>query len=745
MRPETPFSKSMRDVPAKPATKKNYTSNQPFAFLKISFLLLLLFFIKLGQIFRLPWGFGLLLRHRKRGRPRKKSLKWTIVLGVIVFLFLIYSLVFAKLLALLPSPYQLTSAQRPLTTEIYDRNGRLLYQIYEGRNRKLTQLENLPPYLIQATVAIEDKHFFTHPGVDPAGIIRALKFNLASQSSTHRSNDLPDVLQGGSTITQQLIKNTLLTPDQTLSRKIKEALLAFWVERIYNKEDILTMYFNEAPYGGPAWGIEAASEMYFGKETKNLSLSEASFLAGLPAAPTEYSPYGAHPEKGLERQKEVLRRMVEDSYITKEQAEQTSLQPLTFQPPTSNIQAPHFVMYVRSLLAAEYGERVVSQGGLKVTTTLDLSIQEMAENVVAEEVGKLGKLKVGNGAAMVTDPRNGQILAMVGSKDYFDPQGGNFNVTLALRQPGSSIKVVTYATAFKQGLTPGAILLDTPATFPNPWGPSYSPKNYDGTFHGAVTLRTALGSSYNVPAVKVLNMVGLPAMLQTARDMGITTLNQPENYGLSLTLGGGAVRMLDMMTAYGTLAAEGVKFTPQAILKVTDAYGNVLEDHQQASGKRVLTEEVAYLLDHILADNGARTPAFGPNSLLVVPGHTVAAKTGTSDDKRDNWTFGFSPEIMVGAWVGNNDNSPMDPQLSSGITGATPIWNKIMSNLLLGKPDLVFKRPKGIIETTVRGHKDLAIVGQAPKEAVGYKKVKQKDEATDPFSAFTPKEAQAIR
>lgn len=730
-----------------PSTVLPLVKNFPYLVIRLSLFLLwfmLLRVIWVGAITRylvytlLTWVVSIF--QSQNFRPKVKSIKKLsasfnfhlpriprakILVILLVVAFIAYSQVIIKLAAQIPSPTQLTTTQRPLTTEIYDRNGKLLYQIYEGRNRKLVKLEDLPQDLINATVAIEDKHFFTHPGVDLLGIIRAFRTNLKEGK-----------LEGASTITQQLIKNIMLTPEKTYQRKIKEALLAFWAERIYSKQEILQMYFNEAPYGGPAWGIETASETYFGKSAKNLNLTEIAFLAGLPASPTEFSPYGTHPEKGLKRQAEVLRRMMEDGYITQAQAQQALEKKPVFKPPRQEIKAPHFVMYVRSILASRFGERTVSQGGLKVVTSLDLEVQQMAESVVADQVSKLSLLKVGNGAAMVTKAQTGEILAMVGSKDYFNPKEGNFNVTLALRQPGSSIKPVTYATAFKQGFTPATIIWDTPTTFPNPWGKAYSPVNYDSRFHGPVTIRTALGSSYNVPAVKILNTIGLPQMLQTAKEMGITTLDKHESYGLSLTLGGGAVTMLDMMSVYGTLASGGLNHQPQAILKVTDSFGNVLENYQQTGGNRSLTEEVAYLINHILADNNARTPAFGPNSLLIIPGKTVAVKTGTSDDKKDNWALGYTPELVVGAWVGNNNNSPMDPRLTSGITGATPIWHDIMKNLISQRPDLAFKRPKGIIEVTVNGRKDLAISDQTPKVVVGLKRSERKNSSINinPFS-----------
>jgi 1A family penicillin-binding protein len=692
--------------------------------------------------------------HKKRGRPKKERTlseelkkhnilyrflinRYSLSLGLltlfIVFFFYSYMLVTAA--RNLPSPEKLSESNGPLTTEIYDRNGKLLYRLYEGKNRSLSKLNELPPYLVQATIAIEDKHFYSHPGVDIQGITRAAVDYVQSG----------EIQGGGSTITQQLIKNTLLTPEQTVKRKIKEVVLAFWAERIFSKEEILQMYFNEVAYGGPAWGISAAAQTYFSKDPKDLTLAESTYLAGLPASPTTYSPYGVYPELGKMRQQQVLRRMVEDGFISEEQASAALQEELKINPPISQINAPHFVMYVRQVLSQKYGERMVSQGGLKVTTTLDLGIQEMAEQVVSQEVANLTSLNVSNGAAMVTDAKTGHILAMVGSRDYFDPNGGNFNVAIALRQPGSSIKPITYVTGFKQGFTPGNLLLDTPITFRNAWE-SYAPVNYDGKFHGPVTIRTALGSSYNIPAVKMLSMVGIPEMISTAKDLGINSFNKPERYGLSLTLGGGEVKMVEMMAAYGTFSQEGVRFTSEPILKVLDSQNKVLEDNTIPEGKRVLSPEIAYMVTDVMADNKARTPAFGSNSLLNIPGHIVAVKTGTTDNKRDNWTFGYTPEFVVGVWVGNNNNMPMHPQLTSGITGAAPIWHKIMSGVLKDRPNVAFSRPSTVIEGTVDGKRDLVVAGQKTKSILGFRNQpdptdpsgnKQNITYTDPFSTIT--------
>jgi 1A family penicillin-binding protein len=680
---------------------------------------------------------------RSRGRPRSRPLslylqyKFTPLklwlnkffpkpvrfgLGLILTLVVIfyYSSVLIRIAHELPSPTKLSDVNDELTTTFYDRNGQVLYRLFDDKNRYLVKLEETPTYLQQATISIEDKNFYSHQGFDLEGITRA-----ALSYFEHK-----EVLQGGSTITQQLIKNTLLSPEQTFQRKIKEVVLAFWAERIFSKHDILQMYLNEVPYGGTSFGIAAASQTYFGKSPKELSLAEAAYLAGLPASPTAYSPYGANPQLGKMRQKEVLSRMTEDGYITKKQAQDAYNEQLNIKPELAEIKAPHFVMYVKQLLTEKYGEKMVSQGGLKVYTSLDLNLQNMAQGVVADQVKQLSNLNVSNGAAEIVDAKTGQILAMVGSKDYWQDGYGSFNVATALRQPGSSIKPITYATGFKIGYSPGSVMLDAPIAFTNAWE-TYAPVNYDGRFHGPVTIRTALGSSYNIPAVKMLNMVGIPSMLQTAHDMGITTLNDTDRYGLSLTLGGGEVKLVDMMTVYDTFSQMGVRHDPVAVLKVTDPSGQVLEDNTEDNGKRVLPASIAFLITDILKDNNARTPAFGPKSLLIINGHTVAVKTGTTDSKKDNWAFGYTPDYVVGAWVGNNNGDPMNPALSSGVTGASPIWHDIFTKLLDGKADLAFQRPPDVVDGMVDGHKDLVISGQT-KTIIGLNSQKHEEEKKTP-------------
>ncbi len=590
----------------------------------------------------------------------------------------------------LPSPQRLSQRPQSLTTKIYDRNGHLLYKVFRGENRTPISLEELPAYVIQATIAIEDKDFYRHRGLSLQGILRAAYQNLFLGKKT-----------GGSTITQQLIKNALLTSEKTWRRKIKEAVLALLVERMYSKNQILEMYFNEVGYGGSAYGIEEASQRYFGKHARELSLAEAALLAGLPASPTRYSPFGHSPELAKERQAIVLRRMVEDGYVTDTQMKEVLARQIILAPQETEILAPHFVMYVKDLLAQDYGEKMVEEGGLEVKTSLDLETQEMAQKVVNEEIKKLGNLHITNGAALITNPKTGEILAMVGSKDYFAKDiDGNVNVTTALRQPGSSIKPVNYSIALENGFTPATLIDDSPITYQVPGQPPYSPQNYDLASHGQVSLRTALGSSYNVPAVKVLAAFGVQKMIQRGREMGITSWNNPSRYGLSLTLGGGEVKMTDMAVVFGVLANGGIRVDLNPILEVKDSRGKILENHSQGRESPVLNPGIAYLLTNILADNAARTPAFGGSSQLYIPNRPVAVKTGTTQNLRDNWTIGYSPSRLTAVWVGNNNGSAMS-YVASGVTGASPIWRRIMDSLLKDQPIEEFPEPEEIEEVEV--------------------------------------------
>lgn len=591
----------------------------------------------------------------------------------------------------LPSPDKVVRREG-FSTKILDRNGEVLYDIYENQRRTPVSLNDIPLYLRQATVAVEDKNFYKHQGFDVTGYLRAI-FNIVVR---HK-------LQGGSTLTQQLVKNTLLTSERTLFRKIREFILAIQIERKYTKDEILQMYLNEAPYGGTAWGVEAASELYFGKSVKDLNLIESAILAGLPQRPSVYSPYSSTPKAYVDRTKSVLRRMREDGYITKEQEDEAvkQLENVQFKPKETGFKAPHFVQYVQKVLEEKYSEDVVTRGGLKVTTTLDLKLQEKAQDIVKEEIAKVEKLNITNGAAVVLDPETGEILAMVGSKNFSDPNyDGQVNVTLSLRQPGSAIKPITYAAAFKKGYTPSTLLMDVPTEFgTGQGGKPYKPVNYDGKYRGPVQVRYALGNSLNIPAVKMLALVGIENTLRLAYDLGINSLEPTRDtlskVGLSLTLGGGEVRLLELTNAYCAFANQGYRVDPVAILKVEDLNGKVLEEVKPKKSKSVISPQVAYLIANILSDNDARKDVFGPNSLLNIPGRTVMVKTGTTNDKRDNWAIGGNTQVMVGVWVGNNDNSEMK-QVASGVSGASPIWRRILLEALSGKPNIGFERPDGI-------------------------------------------------
>jgi penicillin-binding protein 1C len=620
--------------------------------------------------------------------PTKTEQIKSFVAGICVtVLFFILPYNAYQWLKALPNPQLLTQRDVEVTTKIFDRNGVLLYEIYADQNRTPLPLAQIPKLMQEATISIEDKNFYQHPGFSVTGILRAARETLLNKQ-----------IQGGSTITQQLIKSALLTPEISITRKVKEIILAFWAERLYTKNQILEMYLNQVPYGGTAWGIEAASQTYFGTTVSSLNLAQIAILAGLPAAPSEYSPFNSHPEKAFERQKEVLRRMTEDHYITPQQEQDALATPIKFMTPRVPIRAPHFVMYVKDLLEQRYGPRLVEQGGLRITTSLDSTMQEKAEGIVRTQIDSLAGLRVGNGAALVTNPKTGEILAMVGSKDYFDTaHDGNVNVTTSLRQPGSSIKVVNYSAALENGFTAATILDDSPVVYQTVGSPPYAPVNYDGKFHGLIPLRYAFANSYNVPAVKTLAKIGVSTMVDKGRAMGIESWTDPSRFGLSLTLGGGDVTMLDMARVYGTLANNGQMTGLQPILEVTDYSGQVLEKNTKASGVAAVKPGVAWIISNILSDNAARTAAFGPNSSLVIPGKTVSVKTGTTDSKRDNWTIGYTPSLLTVVWVGNNNNAPMDPLLTSGITGAAPIWHDIMTEFLKDKPDEVAAKPDDVI------------------------------------------------
>jgi penicillin-binding protein 1C len=623
--------------------------------------------------------------------PVRIALSLTLTILIIAGSTWIYFFVFKDL----PSVQDLAEREQPMTTKILDRNGVVLFRIYKDENRTLIPLSQVPQHMIYATIAIEDKDFYSHHGFSIRGITRALIANSKGET-----------VQGGSTITQQLVKNRLLTPEKTLQRKIKEIVLAILVDQTYTKQEILEMYFNEVAYGGSTYGVEEAAHRYFDKSAHDLTLGESALLAGLPQAPSAYTPFGSTPELAYGRQEEVLRRMVEDEYITPEQADAAKKEVLVFRTDRVDIRAPHFVMYIKKLLAELYGEEMVNEGGLEVRTSLDIGLQDEAQKVVTEELEKLARLRINNGAALVTNPKTGEVLAMVGSKNYFDfEHDGQVNVTLRPRQPGSSIKPLTYAVAFERGKNPSTVEDDAPITYHIPGSRPYSPKNYDGRFHGRVTLRESLGSSYNIPAVKLLAWVGLDNVINKGQQMGITTWGDRRRFGLSLTLGGGEVLMIDMAKLYGTFANQGYTVDTNPLLEVKNHKGEIIYINDcvktgECPRSKTLDTRVAYQITNVLSDNGARTPAFGPRSDLVIPNQEVAVKTGTTNNLRDNWTIGYTTDRLVAVWVGNNDNTPMS-YVASGVTGASPIWNKIIRSMLDDANPHHFAGPEGMIKVQI--------------------------------------------
>ena len=658
----------------------------------------------------------------------------TVFLAFLALLFFAIFILFAWYARDLPAPGKLSQATSA-STVFYDRDNKVLFELSKDRNRVPVQISNISKYLKEGTVAIEDKNFYHHNGVSEAGIIRSALSILFKRQ-----------VQGGSTITQQLIKNVLLGSERSMSRKVKEIILASEVERRYSKDEILEMYLNEAPYGGSFWGVESAAMGYFGKPSKDLDLVQSAFLAGLPQSPSYYSPFIGKKDAWKGRTTDVLRRMREDHYITSkdEQNALKQLDSMKFSSPKLSINAPHFVFYVNEWLKKEYGEKILDQG-LKVKTTLSLDIQNKTQQIVNEEVKKLKSANVDNGAAVVMDSKTGEILAMVGSYDFNDEDYGKFNVAVdGMRQPGSALKPITYATAFEKGYTPSTMLMDLKTTFSSQGGKDFIPVNYDGKFRGPVQLRFALGNSFNIPAVKLLAMIGVKDFLTKANDMGLSTLAPTQSnmnrFGLAITLGGGEVTLLDLTSAYSVFARGGEKINYKPILEVKDYKGKNLYKAPDEKRKQVVSPEATFLVSHILSDNVARSEAFGSSSYLRMPGKTVAVKTGTTDEKRDNWAIGFTKSVTVGVWVGNHDNAPMSQKVASGVTGASPIWNRIMTELLKKYSDGIMDKPDKVksleIDSFLGGlpkdgypkRSEYFIDGTQPKDVSPfYKKIGDKD------------------
>lgn len=643
-----------------------------------------------------------------------KTLIWLSIVGVTIAAFLIIA-IFFYFSKDLPTTEEITNFRIAQSTKIYDRTGKiLLYEISGEQRRTVIPFEEIPYYLKQATITIEDERFYEEPAFDWKGIIRAFLINLKQGK----------IVQGGSTITQQLAKKVFLSDEKTISRKIKEFILAIKLSKYYSKDQILALYLNQIPYGSTAYGVEAASQLFFNKSVKELNLAESAILAALPKAPTYYSPWGSHQKELLERARLIIKKMYELGKITKEERDEALKYKPVFAPPYKGIKAPHFVIAVQDYLTQKYGEDFVRNNGLKVITTLDWELQQVAEKVVAEGAKRNEELYQGKNAALVAqDPKTGQILALVGSRDYFDTKNeGNFNVaTQGLRQPGSALKPFVYLTAFKKGYTPQTILFDVPTEFNvgNPNCPvipifnensensetaeitekednCFHPQNFDKKFRGPISLKDALAQSVNIPAVKVLYLAGLNETIETATKFGITTLTNPNLYGLSLVLGGGAVKLIDLVNAYAVLATEGIKHQQTMILEIRDKNNQVLEFFRDQP-QFLINPQYPRLINNILSDVEARAPLYSSNlSLTVFQGYDVALKTGTSNDYRDAWALGYTPFLVVGVWAGNNDNTPMKKHGSS-ILAAVPIWHNFMKEALKHYLPETFNRPDPIV------------------------------------------------
>ncbi|MBI5135087.1 PBP1A family penicillin-binding protein, partial [Candidatus Uhrbacteria bacterium] len=587
--------------------------------------------------------------------------------------------------ATLPDPTMIAQRTVPQSTKIYDRTGKtILYDIHDQLKRTEIELDAIPVYAKQATLIAEDKDFYSHSGFDIKGIIRSVIKDVFTLSKA----------QGASTITQQLVKNALLTNQKTWTRKIRELLLAYKIEKKFTKDQILKMYFNEIPYGRLAYGIEAATQTYFGKHARDLTLAQAAILAALPQAPSYYSPYGSHKDILIARSQYILNQMRAAGHITDEQLKQALAEQLVFAPSRETIIAPHFVFYVRDLLEQEFGPDAVEQGGLIVTTTLDVDKQRIAEEAVGHGEAKLKQYNASNAALVSLDPKTGQILAMVGSRDFFDDSiDGKVNVALRPRQPGSSFKPIVYAAAFEKGYTPDTLLYDVITTFKN-IPQDYTPQNYTGKTYGLVTMRQALAGSLNIPAVKTLYLTGVPRVLDFAERLGYSTLKDRSRFSLSLVLGGGEVTLLEHTAAFSVFSQEGVYHPAQAILKVEDSRGTVLKQFRDQP-RQVVEPEITRQLTSILTDNAARAYIFGANNLLTLPDRPVAAKTGTTNDNRDAWLEGFTPSLTTGVWVGNNNNKEMNNGADGSVVAA-PIWNEYMRRALEGTVVEQFTPPQPI-------------------------------------------------
>jgi len=639
------------------------------------------------------------MTHKDRQQSGKIKTFFIFILSAVVIGLALLVSVFLYYSRQIPDPSVISARRVSESTKIFDNTGELiLYNIHGQERRTIVPWEDMPDSLKNATLAAEDADFYTHSGLDFRGIVRAFFKNVKELG----------ISQGGSTITQQLIKNSLLGHERTFSRKIREIVLSIEVERKFTKDEIFWMYLNQIDYGSNSYGVEAASQTFFGKSVKKLSLSESALLASLPKATTYYSPYGNNYTALIARRDSILESMLRSDVISQDKFEKAINDALEFQPPRETIAAPHFVFMVRDYLIKKYGEDTVENGGLRVITTLNSKLQIMAEESInnhSEDIEK--RFKASNAALVALDPRTGKILAMVGSRDYFDIENeGNFNVATALRQPGSAFKPFAYLTALDNGFTDSTIVFDLLTEFNPRCEPGafqeedrfglkcYHPRNYSGTFRGPVTLRQALSQSLNIPSVKVLHLAGIQNTINNATNMGITSLTRPDRYGLSLVLGGAEVKLMDIVAAYGVLANEGIKNPSTFIEKIVTSDGVVLEEYRKDED-RVVDQQIAIMINDILSDNISRAPVFGSNNYLFLPDRPIAAKTGTTQENRDTWLIGFTPSLVAGVWTGNNDNSRMTDR-AAGATVAGPIWNEFMRKALENTPVEEFSKPSPV-------------------------------------------------
>lgn len=636
-------------------------------------------------------------------------------LGLMAFIGAMHmaSTAYANINRDLPSINQIASRETFKTAQLYDRKGRLLWEFFDpdaGR-RTVVPITEISQYLIDATLAAEDANFYSNPGIEPRGIARAVYQNLTEQ----------EIVSGASTITQQLVKNVLIPEDerhqQTPSRKIREALLAYQITQKLSKSQILALYLNEIFYGNQAYGIEAASQGYFGKHARDLTLAEASMLAGLPQSPAVYNPLRS-PVAAKARQAYVLDQMVRHGFITEAEGNAASQAELRYQPAKQPFLAPHWSAYIRGLIEEKYGNRMLYQGGLKIYTSLDFDLQTKMEEVATANKPTLAQRDAENTSIVVMNPKTGEVLAMVGSMDYWNADiNGQVNVAIAERQPGSTIKPLVYLSAISKGWTPGTSIMDEKLQIKDELGRIWAPENYDKVFRGNVTLRNALGNSMNIPAVKAIQFAGVESVAELARKMGVTTWTDNRRLGLAMSLGGAEVRPLDMTAAYTVLANNGLRIPQVSITKITDAEGNVLEEYKVPQGDQIVDARHAYMVTNILSDNNARLITYGPNSLLRLP-RPAAVKTGTTDSYRDTWTMGYTPNLTVGVWVGNTDNRPMKEVLSSMSAGK--VWRESMDTALdyLQLPPEEFTRPVGLVDAQVCTSNTACVTDLYPAESL---------------------------